>query len=160
MIWTKLCFGPIQKCSEAFLGLLVKTKVKAYTKLTIVMCCQIVARKSVAPSSGDFCRRLAPWYACGQDQRFWRKKNVRKIIITPLPRLRADFQKCVTSMNFQELLVFFCLAAWLWFFSFKQILFIKTSWWLVHNRKKLRLVLRYYWEFFYKYKINFEGMLN
>ena len=28
---------------------------KAYTKLTVVMCCQIVARKSVAPSSGDWC---------------------------------------------------------------------------------------------------------
>ena len=36
------------------MGILVKTKMKAYTKLTVVMCCQIVARKSVAPSSGDF----------------------------------------------------------------------------------------------------------
>ena len=27
---------------------------KAYTKLTVLMCCQIVKRKSIAPSSGDF----------------------------------------------------------------------------------------------------------
>ena len=60
--------GPIQTCLEAFLGFLVQTKMKAYTKLTVVMCCQIVAMKSVAPSSGDFRRRSAPRYACGQDQ--------------------------------------------------------------------------------------------
>ena len=30
------------------MGFLVKTKMNAYTKLTVVMCCQIVARKSVA----------------------------------------------------------------------------------------------------------------
>ena len=33
-------------------------KMKAYTKLTVVMCCQICDRRSVAPSSGDFRRRL------------------------------------------------------------------------------------------------------
>ena len=32
------------------MGFLAKTKMKAYTKLTVVMCCQIVAKKSVAPS--------------------------------------------------------------------------------------------------------------
>ena len=37
------------------------------------MCCQIVDRKSVAPSSGNFRRRPAPRYECGQDQKFWRK---------------------------------------------------------------------------------------
>ena len=57
---TKLCVGPIQTRLEAFLGFLGKTKMKAYTKLTVVMCCQIVARKSVAPSSGDFWWRPAP----------------------------------------------------------------------------------------------------
>ena len=76
--WTKLCLGPIQTCLEAFLGFLGKTKMKAYTKLTVVMCCQIVARKSVAPSSGDFRRRPAPRYACGQDQEFWSKKVLVK----------------------------------------------------------------------------------
>ena len=67
---TKLCLGPIETHSEAFLGFLAKTKTKAYTKLMVVMCCQIVARKSVAPSSSNFWRQLAPRYACGQDQAF------------------------------------------------------------------------------------------
>ena len=43
---TELCFGPIQRHLEAFLGFLVEIKMKAYKKLTVVMCCQIVARKS------------------------------------------------------------------------------------------------------------------
>ena len=34
------------------------TKMKAYTKLTVVMCCPICDRRSLAPSSGDFRRRL------------------------------------------------------------------------------------------------------
>ena len=37
-----------------FRHFLSKTKIKAYTKLTVVMCSQIVARKSVAQSIGDF----------------------------------------------------------------------------------------------------------
>ena len=40
---------------EAFLGFLVKTKMKAYKKLTVVMCCQIVARKSVVHFLYIFC---------------------------------------------------------------------------------------------------------
>ena len=47
-------------CLKAFMGFLVKTKKEAYTKLTVAMCCQIFARRSVAPSSGDFRRRLPP----------------------------------------------------------------------------------------------------
>ena len=39
-------------------GFLVQTKMKAYTKLTVVMCCPICDRRSLAPSSGDFRRRL------------------------------------------------------------------------------------------------------
>ena len=60
--WTKLCLGPIKTCLEAFLGFLDKTKIKAYTKLTVVMCCQIFDRKSVAPSSGDFRRGVPTTY--------------------------------------------------------------------------------------------------
>ena len=30
------------------MGFLAKTKMKAYTKLTVIMCCQIIARKSEA----------------------------------------------------------------------------------------------------------------
>ena len=44
--------------SRGVFGLPGKTKIKAYTKLTVVMCCQIRDRRSVAPSSGDFRRRL------------------------------------------------------------------------------------------------------
>ena len=39
-------------------GLPITNKIKAYTKLTVVMCCQICNRSSVAPSSGNFCRSL------------------------------------------------------------------------------------------------------
>ena len=64
-------FSPIMTRLGIFFGFLVKTKMKAYTKLTAVMCCQIVA---VAPSSGDFRPQPAKRYVCGQDQEFWRKK--------------------------------------------------------------------------------------
>ena len=67
---TELCLGPNQKCLEAFLDLLVKTKMKAYTKLTVVMCCPIIARKFEVPSSGNFRRRPTLRYVCGQDQEF------------------------------------------------------------------------------------------
>ena len=97
-------------------------------KLTVVMCCQIVARKSVAPSSGDFRRRPAPRYVCG---------HIKKII-TPLPRPQPDLPKCETSMIFQGLLVFFAWRAWRggpqlkislrFFFVFKKSFFPKTSW--------------------------------
>ena len=40
--------------SRGFFGLPVKSKKKAFTKLTVVMCCQIFDRKSVASSSGEF----------------------------------------------------------------------------------------------------------
>ena len=65
---TTLGLDPIQTCLGTFSGFPGRTIMKAYTKLIVVMCCHIVARKSVAPSSGDFRRRSAPRYACGQDQ--------------------------------------------------------------------------------------------
>ena len=66
-ISARVCSQDCQKNKllEAFLGFLGKTKIKAYTQLTVVMWCQILA-----PSSGDFRRRLAPRYACGQDNEF------------------------------------------------------------------------------------------
>ena len=64
---------PIQTHLVAFLGFLRKTKIKAYTKLTVVRCCHIIARTSVAPSVGNFWRQPAPRYVCGQDQEFRRK---------------------------------------------------------------------------------------
>ena len=48
----------ILTCLEAFLILRVKTEIKVYTKLTVVMCCQICDIRYVAPSSGDICRCL------------------------------------------------------------------------------------------------------
>ena len=44
--------------SRGVLGFLVQTKRNVYTKLTDVMCCSICERRSLAPSSGDFRRRL------------------------------------------------------------------------------------------------------
>ena len=50
-----IIFRPYLDMSREFLGFLAKTKLKsADTKLTVVMCCQIFDKKSVAPSSGDF----------------------------------------------------------------------------------------------------------
>ena len=44
-----LMFRPNSDTFRGILGFLAKTIMKAYTKLTVVMCCQIVARKSVVP---------------------------------------------------------------------------------------------------------------
>ena len=77
-----------------------------------------------------------------------------------LPRPRPDLRECVTSMNFQELLVFLLLGGLgggvpnkkseFDFFVFKNFVFSKTTWRLVINRKKFRLVKRLHWKFFYK----------
>ena len=57
---TWLCLRPIQTNLEASEGLQVKTKMKADTKLAVVMCCHIVARRHTGPSNGRFRRRPAP----------------------------------------------------------------------------------------------------
>ena len=61
---TWLCLPPIQPNLEASEGLPVKTKMKADTKLTVVMCCQIVGKRPTAPSSVRFRRRPAPLLLC------------------------------------------------------------------------------------------------
>ena len=101
---------------------------KSYEELTIVMCCNIVAKVCLWTRSGIL-----------------KKKSFSKIIITLLPRLRPTFRECVTSIIFQELL-FFCLAGGgpqlkisLRFFCLKKKK-SKTLWWLVINRKKFCLV--------------------
>jgi hypothetical protein len=72
--WTKLFFGPIKTRPETFLGFLEKTTMKTDTKLTVVMCCHIFERRSVAPSSSDFRRKpRAPrriW--CDKSPNVWR----------------------------------------------------------------------------------------
>ena len=75
----------------------------------------------------------------------------------------------VFNLNELSIATFFCMAGLAGgsivenltstFFVLKITFFIESSWGLVTNTKKLRLVLRYYWEF-YKYKINLESMLN
>ena len=54
--------------------------------------------------------------ATGAEVRLWtrsrilKKESFSKIIITSLPRLGPDLRECVTSMIFQELLIFFFLG--------------------------------------------------
>ena len=72
---------------------------------------QIVARKSVAPSSGDFWQRPSPQYTSEQDQKF-EEKSFIKLIILPLPRTQPDVRKCVTSMNLSIATLFFAWRAW------------------------------------------------
>ena len=73
----------------------MKTKIKADAKETVVMCCQIVDWKTVAPSSGDF------WDAIGAAVSLWaksgilKKKTVGKKINTPVPQPRPDFRRGV-----------------------------------------------------------------
>ena len=103
---------------------------KAYTNLTVVMRCQIVAKKSVAPSSGEVGLRAR------SGNYFFQK------IYTPVPRPRPELRECVTSMIFQGLLVFFAWRAWqgipllkisLSFFCFQKIFFSETSWWGIYD---------------------------
>ena len=54
---TWLCLHPIQTNLEASEGLPVKTKMKADTKLIVIMCCYIDGQRYTAPSSGRFQRR-------------------------------------------------------------------------------------------------------
>ena len=55
-----IIFRPHLDMYRGVFGLPGKNKMKANTKLTVVMCCQIFHRKSVAPSSGDFRRQRVP----------------------------------------------------------------------------------------------------
>ena len=68
--------------SRGVFGLPGRNKNEFYTKLTVVMCCQISARRSVAPSSGDFCRRPSPRQASEKDKEL-KKKNNKKSLLDP-----------------------------------------------------------------------------
>ena len=66
-------FDPLQASG----GFLIKTKIKAYTKLTVVMCCKIVDKKYAAPSSGRFQRRQRRWpQVCGLSLRQLEKQSL------------------------------------------------------------------------------------
>ena len=96
----KIMFRPNSDMFRGIFGLTGQIKMKAYIKLTVVLCCKIVARKSVAPSSSDLWRRPAPRLPVDKIRNF-EEKSFSTIIITPLPRRRPDFGEYVTSMNFQ-----------------------------------------------------------
>ena len=64
-----IMLGPLLTYLQTYAGFLFKTKIKAHTKLTVVMWCQIFDRKSRAPSCSDNRRQLAPRQACGQDEK-------------------------------------------------------------------------------------------
>ena len=119
------------------MGFLEKTKIKAYTKLTVVMCCQIFYRKSVAPSSAIFGGDQRSNRPVDKIRNLERKKTCSKKINTPLPRPRP-----VQFISFQ------------YNFYFATLRRLKVSW------KKLVLGIRYHWEFFQKYKIVFGLMVN
>ena len=75
----KIMFRPNLDMSRGHKGFLVETKVKAYTKLTVVMCCQIFTRRSVTPfiTIDDFCQRPS---TTG--------------VVRPLLQPRPEFRKC------------------------------------------------------------------
>ena len=115
---------------------------KAYTKLTVVMCCQ-----SVAPSSGNFRWRPAPLYVCGQDKKiriFFRKK-----IMTLQPRPRTNGRRgggwYLTEFSISIGFLFGGLGGvstienltLIFFFIFQIYFFIEASWRLEVNRKKV-----------------------
>ena len=63
-------------------GVFGQTKIKAYTKLTFLLSCQIFDRRSEAPSSGN--RRL--WTRLG----ILKKKTFSRMLIRPLWRPRLN----------------------------------------------------------------------
>ena len=69
----KTNYRPNLDMSRGVFGLPGRNKNEFYTKLTVVMCCQISARRSVAPSSGDFCRRPSPQQASEKDKELKKK---------------------------------------------------------------------------------------
>ena len=79
------------------MGFLEKQK-KAYTPLTVVICCQIFDMKSVVPSRGDFWQRPALWYACVQYQEL----SEKKLLVDPFRgrsqgSVRGSLRECLIS---------------------------------------------------------------
>ena len=68
-------FRPNSETFRGIFGLPGQNQMKAYKKLTVVMFCQTVARKSVAPFSGDFGNNRRRGRPVGQI----RNKNKKKI---------------------------------------------------------------------------------
>ena len=69
-------FRPTSDTFRGIFGLPEQNQNESLQKTDCCNVCQIVDRKSVAPSSGDFRLQPAPRYVCGQDQEFF-KPNIR-----------------------------------------------------------------------------------
>ena len=61
-------FRPHLYVLRGICGLWINTKMEADKKLTVIISPQILDWRSIAQSSGDFCRRLPLGLACGHDQ--------------------------------------------------------------------------------------------
>ena len=100
---SQVCLGPILTNLQASGGFLIRTKIKAYTKPTLVMCCQIDDQKYTAPFCGRFLQRPPPLLACGQSPRHLEKQS---------PSLSHDLFMYFLSQNKKNLDYFFlsCLV--------------------------------------------------
>ena len=74
-------------------GFFINPKIKAETKLTVVMWFQICDGKSLVPSSGDFGRRPPPGQACEQDQELTKLNIFSKLLVRLLPRSRPELPR-------------------------------------------------------------------
>ena len=133
-----------------FMGFLIDTQVKADTKMSVVMWCQIFDRKSIVPSSGDFCRQLPPVDKINTQ----RRKNYFLVncLLDPLFGHGRSF----ACSSLRELFISCppCFLADSVAGVHHYIFFNETSWRLVVNRNKLRLDLSYQWDFFLLKKLN------
>ena len=95
----------------------VETIMKAYTKLTLVMCCNFFDYRYAAPSSGDFRRRPSLPKACGLS---WRNG-----FLLSLPRgLRYPFNKKKTKSKKKILSISWMLST---FKQFKQLFSMRKT---------------------------------
>ena len=74
---------------------------KAYTKLTVVMYCQIFNRKSVAPSGGNFAAAAGAAVGLWTRSGISREKKFSKMRSRPLPQPRPKFRKRLTEVTFK-----------------------------------------------------------
>ena len=92
----KLCLGPILTCLQTSAGFLIDTKIKADTKLTVVIRCQIFARKSVVPE-------IAATVGLGTRSGILRKKYFSNYIFRQLKLRLTDFGLRLTKEIFNIL---------------------------------------------------------
>ena len=139
---------------------------KVYTKLMVVMFCQIIDRKSVAPSSSNFWRQPASQQACWQDEEIF---FFSKQVDTLLPQRGGRVGGYPREVSISSVVFCFnCLAGrggargsttinlTLFFWFVFKISFYWNIMETCGQQKKLRPDLRYYWDFSFKNKTVFE----